>query len=170
MTAILGDFPKLEIDGLDRISGVHNLTQLGRIVKERNELVPAVTPHIDSTGILRAELLVERGETELRGLERRRSVDFLHRLDDLLTITVRYEPHRITDDVHHTRLHHGVGENRTNRVGQARQAVAARDKDILDTAIAQVRQDFLPELRPSVSCIQQPRACLRPSTSTPMAR
>jgi hypothetical protein len=44
--------------------------------------------------------------------------------------------------------HHGVGENRTHRVGQARQAVAARDKDILDTTIAQVRQDFLPELRP----------------------
>jgi hypothetical protein len=32
MTAILGDFPKLEINGLDRISGVHNLTQLGRTV------------------------------------------------------------------------------------------------------------------------------------------
>ena len=139
-------------------------------MKEGNELVPAVTPHIDSTGILRAELLVERGETELRGLERRRGVDFLHRLDDLLTIAVGHEPHRITDDVHHTCLHHGVGENRMNRVRQARQAVAAPDKDILDTTIAQVRQHFLPDFAPSVSWIQQPNACLRPSTSTPMAR
>src|SRR6266542_1741562 len=96
MATILRDLPELEVYRLDRVGRVHNLAQLGRVVEERNKLLPGQAPHIDGSLVLIAELLVERGEGELGAFEVRRRVDLPHGLGQLLAVAVGHEPQSLS--------------------------------------------------------------------------
>ena len=124
------------------------LRSSGRIVEEWDELRPRVTPHVDSPGVLCAELFLKLSEPEFRGFQCRSGVEFLHPLDDFLPIAISHKPHCIADDVNNAGLHYGLGEDRADRVRQAGETVAAGDQDVANAAVAQVREYLLPELRP----------------------
>ena len=130
MSAGLGDFPQLEVDGFDRVRGVHDTAQFCGVVEEWNELVPGPSPHVGHPGILPSPLGVKILQGELGGLDGGRGVDRPHRRRDLLPVLIRHEPHRISDHVHDTCLHDGVGEHAGDGVGQAGEAVAAGDQDV----------------------------------------
>jgi hypothetical protein len=49
--------------------------------------------------------------------------------------------------MHHAGLHHRLREHRGDRVRQAGEAVTAGDQDVAQPAIAQLREDRVPELR-----------------------
>jgi hypothetical protein len=49
--------------------------------------------------------------------------------------------------VHDARLDDGLREHRFDRLGEAFQAVAAGDEDVLDAAVFQLGDDFEPKLR-----------------------
>lgn len=79
-------------------------------------------------------------------------------LNDCFVVAVGHDPHRVVDQVRHTRLNGGLGPGRLDCYGQADEPVTAHDQDISDTAVGQVGADPGPELG-SLAVLQpdQPR-------------
>jgi hypothetical protein len=88
---VLGDLTELEVDGFNRVRGVHDQPQFRWVVQEWDELVPRPTLHVDRTGVLLAEVGVETGEGHFSCLQAGRGVDCPHAGRDLLAIGVRHE-------------------------------------------------------------------------------
>jgi hypothetical protein len=72
----------------------------GGLVKERDELVPRPTPHVDRARVLFTEVGLETSEGNFGGLQAGRGVNRSHASCDLFAISVRHEFHSIANTAH----------------------------------------------------------------------
>jgi hypothetical protein len=125
---------QLAIERLDRVRCVDHATDLGRKRQERGHVLPRVKPRLGDHREPLIPFLVEALELELGGVGVERGVDRLEIAGDPLALAARHVLQAVADEVHHARLHHGLGEDRLDRLGEPLQAVDAADEDVLDAA------------------------------------
>src|SRR6476469_6505421 len=147
MTTGFRDLPELKVDRLDRICGINDTAQFGRVIQERHEFIPGQLPNIDRPRVFFTPLLVELFQGELCAFQGGCGVDRAHHRGELLAVAVIDETHRITDHVDNARLYNVIREDRPDRIGQSGQAVAAGDENVCHTTVPQISEDLRPELR-----------------------
>ena len=110
-------------------------------------MVPGVQPGLGDHREPLAPFLVEALELGLGGVGVDGGVDRFEVAGDLLALAPRHVAQAVADEVNDARLHHGLREDRLDRLGEPFEPVDAGDQDVLHTALLEIGQHLHPELR-----------------------
>ena len=137
LPAGLGHFAQLVVDAFDGVGRIDDLAYLWWHVQERHEFVPCPAPGVDDGGAGFAGVAGgERLEGLLGGFDGRGGIDRFQSRGDGLAVFPGCVTHRVTDEMHHAGLDHGLGPYRGDGFGQTRQAIAGDDQDVVHAPVA----------------------------------
>lgn len=138
MASGLGDLAELEVDALNHVCGVDDLADLGWEPQERGELFPGAAPCSDDPGVAVTPFDFEGVHRVCGRLDGGGGVDRSQSRGEGPTVFPGTEPQRCPDEMDHTRLNQRLGPGGLDGVGQAFEAIATNNQNVVEATVAEL--------------------------------